>query len=127
MLGLVAVISVASACSSTPDLPGLGGNESAAFCKAARQLPEVASEFVDVPTDDPETFEPALREAVDAYIADLDAVAARAPGELDKHLSTLRSAVDQYKFADGLDAKEPIDVYVAEHCPAVTTSSTTAG
>jgi hypothetical protein len=120
---LVALGLGAGACSSTPDLPGLGGDETAAFCRTARNLPDVAVDFVDVSVDDPTAFEDSLRDAVDRYLAALDDLATNAPDDLRKDISTLRSAVDQYKFADAFDAKEPLDVYVAEHCPALVTST----
>ncbi len=113
---LLVVLFVAG-CSGTDSLPGFGGDSTAAFCKAARKLPDAAADFQAASVDDPAEFEADLRAAVDEYLAALDSVAAKAPSQVEKDVSVLRSAVDQYKFADAMEAKEPLDVYIAEHCP----------
>jgi hypothetical protein len=118
---LLAVLFVAG-CSGTDSLPGFGGDSTASFCKAARKLPDAAADFESASVDDPAEFEASLRAAVDEYLAALDNVAAKAPAQVEQDVSVLRSAVDQYKFADAMEAKEPLDIYIAEHCPPSTTT-----
>ncbi len=118
---LIAVI--LAGCSGTDSLPGFGGDNTAAFCRAVRKLPDAAADFDRDAVEDPAEFEASLRAAVDEYLVTLDSAAAKAPPDVEKDISILRSAVDQYKFADAIEAKEPLDVYVAEHCPAPTTTS----
>jgi len=118
---VVGALVLLAACGGTPGLPGIGGDSTAAFCKTARGLPAVAEEFDADSVDDPATFDAELRSAVDSYLAELDDLASRAPSDLEKDIRLLMSAVDQYKFADAIDAKEPLDIYVAEHCEPPTT------
>jgi hypothetical protein len=117
-------LSVGAGCSGTSSIPGLGGDSTAGFCKIARRLPDVAADLDPESVDDPATFDAELRAAVDTYLADLDELASRAPADLEKDIKLLMSAVDQYKFADAIEAKEPLDIYVAEHCAAADTSTT---
>jgi hypothetical protein len=125
-LTLVAILAVvvASACSGTSSIPGLGGDSTAGFCKIARRLPDVAQLLDPDAVDDPATFDAELRDAVDAYLHDLDELAARAPTDLEKDVKQLMSAVDQYKFVDAIEAKEPLDIYVAENCDLLDTTTT---
>ena len=84
-----------SACSGTSSIPGLGANNTAGFCKVAQKLPDVAAMLKPAVVDDPATFDKVFRDAVDAYLAELDLLATRSPKEIEKQILLLMSAVDQ--------------------------------
>lgn len=116
---------VLTACSAPNSLPGIGGgNDDVAFCRIAARLP-TAAELVPVESvDDPATFDATLRAAVDTYLEDLDAMSARAPKRVEQQIKLLMSAVDQYKFADAIDARVAVDEYIATTCAGITTTTT---
>jgi hypothetical protein len=113
------------ACSAPSSLPGIGGgNDDVAFCRSAARLASTADLLPVESVEDPATFAAKLRAAVDAYLENLDAMSARAPRRVEQQIKLLMSAVDQYKFADAIDARVAVDEYIATTCTGIATTTT---
>lgn len=125
-IGFAVLVSVA-ACSAPGGLPGIGdGNDDVAFCRIAAQLPTAADLVPLESLDDPASFDATLRAAVDTYLENLDAMSARSPRRTEQQIKLLMSAVDQYRFADAIDARVAVDESIAATCAGTATTSTTA-
>lgn len=85
-------------------------------CQLMAQLPAAAQRIASVSPKNPGAFDGALRDAVGQYVATLDRIAQKVPSDLRRQIEVLRSAVQQYKFADAIDARAPLDDWAADHC-----------
>jgi hypothetical protein len=119
---LLALAAVGAGCtgSSTPrdglGSAGTNATDTRAACALIQQLQHTADRVTAVPLSDPARSSAALRSAVADYVRTLDSIAVRVPTALRAKVELLRSAVQQYKFADAIDARVPLDDWAADHC-----------
>lgn len=85
-------------------------------CALVSQLADAAKPVLAVPGNDPAQADAALKAGVRQYVATLDRIATRVPDALRRQVELLRSAVEQYKFKAAIDARAPLDDWVAANC-----------
>jgi hypothetical protein len=116
LLGAVAV-GAAGGCSAAlhrgPSGPP-GGDK--ATCVLIGDLSRSGDALGRANISDPHTFDLVLAAAVRDYTAILDKIADRVPDDLRRRVLLLRSAVEQYKFADAITARAPLDDWASQHC-----------
>jgi hypothetical protein len=95
---------------------GTSTTDTRATCALIQHLQHTADGLAAAPLADPARANAALRAAVADYTRTLDEIAARVPSALRLKVEVLRAAVQQYKFADALAARAPLDSWAADHC-----------
>ncbi len=120
LLAAVAVATAACSGSSTGGSAvaavGTSRTDTRATCVLIQHLEHTADSLATTPLADPARANAALRAAVADYTRTLDEIADRVPTALRAKVEVLRAAVEQYKFADALAARAPLDGWAAEHC-----------
>jgi len=104
---------------------GDGGTDST--CTLIQRLGATADRVERADVTDPDEFERALDDAVMQYVEIADDLLDAAPDELHDTLRALKAAVEQYRFADAVEARAALDEFAARECglraPAPTTST----
>jgi hypothetical protein len=112
-----ACVATCAACSSSgkSGSPTIGGRK--VVCSLVDQLDRTGAAVEQADVKDPAAFDRALAHAVKGYVSVLDDLRGTVPDDLRDDVEHLRAAVEQYRFADGVDARAAIDAYAQRTCP----------
>jgi hypothetical protein len=110
------MLSATAACSGGGDAAEAGGAGDRAVCDLLERLDRTGERVANADAADPTAFEAALSDAVEEYLAVLDELHDAVPAELRDDVERLRVAVEQYRFADGVDARAELNAHGAESC-----------
>jgi hypothetical protein len=94
---------------------GINGSAQA-VCTLVERLDGTGDDVAAADVKDPSRFNDALDDAVEQYTEVLDDLDEVAPPELRDDVERLRAAVEQYRFADGLEAHAALDAYASRAC-----------
>jgi hypothetical protein len=105
-----------TACSSSgkSGSPTIGG--ASVVCSLVDRLDRTGGTVEQADVKNPAAFDRALSNAVKGYVSVLDDLHDAVPADLRDDVEHLRAAVEQYRFADGVEARAAIDAYAHRTC-----------
>ena len=114
VVGACAATGAACSSSGKSGSPTVGGTK--VVCSLVDQLDRTGATVEQADVKDPAAFDRALSNAVKGYVRVLDDLRDAVPGDLRDDVEHLRAAVEQYRFADGVEARAAIDAYAHRTC-----------
>jgi hypothetical protein len=123
---IVLVPVVVASCSRSGGAAKSSTSGRPAACTYVAKLDAIAASVARANVQDPTAFKATLATAVAEYVADVKALKAVAPADLDASLDLVAGDVQQFRFDAALTDRTQLDAYAARECGRVGVTPTTA-